>query len=148
MTTGVRRQSSGGSFRFRFRFHVSLLLVVVVLCSRYQVARAVTCESFVTEAECNQTTTSSGQCGWKEGTCTAVEQLGEGLTGITSLPGNNNVPPQNTNAGNKEEGASQQAQERSQGQEGEWEGQDNSAAGARMVFGTLVGAALLLQLCI
>ncbi len=140
-TRGRRRLTFGG-------LALQVLLVLCVLAQQPRRAQAVTCESFTDAAQCDATTTASGKCGWADGACALVDEggLGDGVFGITSMPGTGSNSDSDTTAesGTGVSGGSQQSKASG---DGESEGGPNSSghlAGLSPPAALLLGACLLL----
>ena len=141
---GPRRRSSGASGAS------ALFLVLVLALSACRRAEALVCESYKAETECEGTVTSEGSCGWKDGACTALEGLGEGMVGVTGIGvvdnpgGEGDVQAQEGGGGPQE--AIDNIKDYLLGLEG---GQDSGAfdgiVGARVLLLAGLGAIFLLQ---
>ena len=132
-----------------------LVLAGFTLCSLYQGAMAVTCDSFTDEVLCEKTTTSSGKCAWQNGACaTTGEGLGEGMFGITAITGGTETPGGETTEtqtpGQVTEDKEKQGerQDTTYGTSSNTNLQENAASQHHMFLGTLVGFVFLLQLCV
>lgn len=68
-------------------------LGLLLLATAIAAAAAVPCSNFATEAECNASATSSGQCGWQGGACVVVAPLPPGMAGIATVGPEEEVVP-------------------------------------------------------
>ena len=147
------RKGVGRSYQTLVVFGMGCLVVA----SLFTGALAVTCESFLTEAECNQTTTSSGKCGWVltqdtsgegGGVCSVTEELGQGMVGITAITGGVEQPSETSETGNQQEQQQDDDKEEEEEEEEVKSPDGENSAPQNMFLGTLVGVLALLHLCL